>query len=234
MSMRKIKIKFCIRCVDIDDMKKLALTIIISVAGVALSAEEYTIQTISTLKESSITPAFEKKVQKSALLVTKKKEGSCNVVTVGRYDNAKKARADLAKAKAVAKDAFVRPVTRSVPNACATSVAEKKGEKTAKANGVATVTVSGKVDAVAEKPKNAVSAETPKEAVKTVVAPAFEPSASKVASVPVEKAESSEGMNRTAVFIYDRNLARKSDIHEAIEYYKNSPYHTFKPIAMQR
>ena len=47
-------------------MKKLALMMIFGTLGVTLSAEEFTIQTISAQKEASITPAFEKKVQKSA------------------------------------------------------------------------------------------------------------------------------------------------------------------------
>lgn len=244
--MGKIKIKFSLNLADISDMKKLALTIIISVAGVALSAEEYTIQTISALKEGSITPAFEKKVQTSALSVTKKKEGACNVVTVGHYDNPAKARADLAKARKIAKDAFVRPVARIVPKACASTVAEKKKEKGAKTDSNATVKTPVKAEIFAESSKDAVpssgpaaavSKEMPKEiavASATVSVTAESKAEPKAAEPPVAKGEPSEKANQTAVFIYDRNLVRKSDIHEAIEYYRNSPYHTFKPIAMQR
>ena len=64
-------------------MKKLVLTLIYGIASMALGADEYTIQTISALKEESITPAFEKKVKKSALPSQKIKEGTCNIVTVG-------------------------------------------------------------------------------------------------------------------------------------------------------
>lgn len=189
-------------------MKKLALTIIIGVAGGALSAEEFTIQTISAKKENSITPAFEKKVEKSALGSVKKKEGSCNVVTVGRYDSVKKARADLAKAKRIAKDAFVRPVARTVPKACEVAVA-KTDAQAAKAPSNVTA-VAAKAEAAVEKPKEvAVAAEQPQKRVESsVVCP--------------------------TVVLYDRNLARKSDIHDAIEYYKTSPYHSFKAVAMQQ
>lgn len=185
-------------------MKKLALTIIIGVAGVALSAEEFTIQTISAKKENSITPAFEKKVEKSALGSVKKKEGSCNVVTVGRYDSVKKARADLAKAKKIAKDAFVRPVARTVPKACETTVAKTDVQAT---KGQANVTaVAAKTEAAVEKP---IAVEQPQKRIdSSVVCP--------------------------TVILYDRNLARKSDIHDAIEYYKTSPYHSFKAVAMQQ
>lgn len=198
-------------------MKKLALAIIIGIAGVALNAEEYTIQTISAKKEKSITPAFEKKVRQSALSSSTKKEGSCNIVTVGRYDSAKKARADLAKARAIAQDAFVRPVTRTVPKACATLAAKTKQEKVLPSDANATVTASLKTDVVAEKSKDRVFAESSKEV-----------------NDAVKKSESAGEVSHTTVYIYDRNLARKSDIHDAIEYYKNSPYHTFKPVAMQR
>ncbi len=190
-------------------MKKLALTIIIGVAGVALSADEFTIQTISAKKENSITPAFEKKVEKSALGSVTKKEGSCNIVTVGRYDSAKKARADLAKAKKIAKDAFVRPVVRTVPKGCEVTVAKTDVQPTkAQANVTA---VAAKTEAAAEKPKEvAVAAEQSQKRVEpSVVCP-------------------------TTVMLYDRNLARKSDIHDAIEYYKTSPYHSFKAVAMQQ
>ncbi|MBN2870591.1 MAG: hypothetical protein JXK04_06520 [Campylobacterales bacterium] len=219
-------------------MKNLALTMIMSVAGVALSAEEYTIQTISALKESSITPAFEKKVQKSALPVTKKKEGACNVVTVGRYDNPKKAHADLAKAKAVAKDAFVRPLNRTVPRVCAPVVAEQKATKTPLAHSAI---ISASAPAAAAKTKEAVKAAVAPEAAAITAEPSAKPSIAAVVEqkTPAVKTEEtkeavSDQMSSAAIFIYDRNLARKSDIHDAIEYYKNSPYHTFKPVAMQK
>src|SRR3989339_947036 len=110
-------------------MKKLALIMMFSVIGVVLSAEEFTIQTISAKKEASITPAFEKKVHKSALSSEKKKEGVCNIVTVGKYPSAKAAYHDLKKAKAISKDAFVRPINRTTPKACETQTAKADAKK---------------------------------------------------------------------------------------------------------
>lgn len=207
---------------------------IFSVVGVVLSAEEYTIQTISTLKESSITPAFEKKVEKSALPSTKKKEGQCNIVTVGKYDTLKKAQKDLRKAKVIAKDAFVRPSERTTPKVCMTSTAavEKKGDKALMSDTNATMVVS--------KNDTHPAVVTVTDANKTVapVAKEASPAVSVVAALPTEaktlpcKSETKADLT-PSVFIYDRNLARKSDIHEAIEYYENSPYYSFKPLAMQ-
>ncbi|MFA6629550.1 MAG: hypothetical protein WCS55_07250 [Sulfuricurvum sp.] len=206
-------------------MKTLALIMIFSVVGVVLSAEEYTIQTISTLKESSITPAFEKKVEKSALPSTKKKEGQCNIVTVGKYDTLKKAQKDLRKAKAIAKDAFVRPSERTTPKVCMTSTAaaDKKGDKVLMSDTNATMMVS--------KNDTHPTAVTVTDAnKKTVPVTAVLSTEAKMQPCKSElKTESTP-----SVFIYDRNLARKSDIHEAIEYYENSPYYSFKPLAMQQ
>lgn len=217
MSMRVKTVKFCLHRVDIDTMKKLALILVFGVASMALSAEEYTIQTISALKESSITPAFEKKIEKSALPSAKIKEGNCNIVTVGQYGSTKEARSGLKKAKTIAKDAFIRPVSRTIPNVCVTQSAEHKSEKIVNAD--ATVSVS----AVAAQVINSES-EKPKEtAVSTLAIPA---------PLPAQEVKSSVDSVHTTVLVYDRNCIRKSDIHEAIEYYKNSPYHTFRPVAL--
>jgi len=203
-----------------------------SVTSVVLSAEEYTIQTISAKKEASITPAFEKKVHKSALPSTKKKEGTCNVVTVGKYPSAASAHHDLKKAKAIAKDAFIRPLERTTPQACESTAAEMKTK-------VAEKKVEQKVTA-AHTPVAAVKKEEPAamvhEAAKTPAASSAGVAHAVIApTVQAEpcKAQPCEKVTNT-VYLYDRNIGRKSDIHEAIEYYKNSPYHTFKPVVAQR
>lgn len=198
-------------------MKKLALMMIFGTLGVMLSAEEYTIQTISAQKEASITPAFEKKVQKSALPSTKKKEGECNIVTVGAYSSLKAAKHDLAKAKNISKDAFVRSTNRTTPKVCESHVAAVE---------VKPIVEHKEEKAVAPAPKK----EEPVVAVKEspVVAPASQNVAAPVASEA--KAEPCKVQPCTNVtYVYDRNLVHKSDIHEAIEYYKHSPYYTFKP-----
>jgi uncharacterized membrane protein len=46
------------------------------------------------------------------------------------------------------------------------------------------------------------------------------------------KAQPCKNISST-VYIYDRNIGRKSDISEAIEFYKNSPYYSFRPVALQ-
>lgn len=207
-------------------MKKLALIMMFSVTGVVLNAEEYTIQTISTLKESSITPAFEKKVEKTSLHATKKKEGECNIVTVGSYKSVKEAHVDLKKAKVIAKDAFVRPLVRTTPKVCETHTAaakvpskEKKGEKAVSSVQAITATKEEAIAAVHE-------AVTP-----STVATA---DAHTGTIMPSQTTKEIQTPNNSPVFVYDRNLARKSDIQEAIEYYKRSPYYSFKPVLSLR
>jgi hypothetical protein len=221
-------------------MKKLALIIMFGVSSVAFSAEEYTIQTISAQKEASITPAFEKKVHKSTLQSEKKKEGSCNIVTVGKYPSAASARHDLKKAKAISKDAFVRPINRTVPKSCDThvavaetkkSVVESKNEKASEAHSPAVAATVLKEEVVAHAPVHAPDTHTPAVQHPVVMSSAAEVKP-EVKSEPC-KVQPCEGVTNN-VYVYDKNLARKSDIHEAIEYYKRSPYHTFKPVLTQR
>lgn len=209
-------------------MKNLALIMMLSVTGVVLSAEEYTIQTISALKESSITPAFEKKVKKSALSSAQIKEGDCNIVTVGKYPTPKAAKTDIQKAKAISKDAFVRPLKRVIPAVCE----NKHAMSTMAMNDAnSSVMVPKQEDAViTSKEKVAVVAQAVSKAPAAVP---LEPMVQTEAKREPCKAQPCE--NATTVYLYDRNLARKSDISEAIEYYKNSPYHTFRPsLALQR
>jgi len=213
-------------------MKKLALIMIFSVSSVVLSAEEFTIQTISAKKEASITPAFEKKVEKSALHSEKKKEGTCNIVTVGKYHSAKEAHHDLKKAKAISKDAFVRNVERITPKVC---TLEGETNKTVMKDVNSSVVVPKKAEAVVvvAKPAEVKVVEAAHTAPSAVVAaPTPAPTVAETkAEVPC-KVQPCEKVSNN-VYLYDRNLGRKSDIHEAIEFYKHSPYHSFRPVAMQ-
>lgn len=217
-------IKFYSCRVDIESMKKLALIMMFSVTSVVLSAEEYTIQTISALKESSITPAFEKKVQKSALSSSKKKEGNCNIVTVGSYPTPKAAASDIQKAKAISKDAFVRPANRTAPQICM----GKNGAHTTVLKDTNTSAVEPKKESVAP----VALKENPAAAKAVPEAPQSALNAQHETKEPCKVQPCAKGS--TTVYLYDRNLARKSDIHEAIEYYKNSPYHSFQPVALQK
>lgn len=214
-------------------MKKLALIMMFSVIGVVLSAEEYTIQTISTLKESSITPAFEKKVEKTALHATKKKEGECNIVTVGNYKSVKEAHADLKKAKTIAKDAFIRPLARTTPKVCETHTAAAKVPS--KEQKVEKAVVSS-VQANAVTREEAIVAVH--EAVTPPVAAAVVEASHPAAVMPSQETKAEpckvQPCDNSPVLVYDRNLAHKSDIQEAIDYYKRSPYYTFKPVLTQR
>src|SRR3990167_1906419 len=155
-------VKFYSDRVDIESMKKLALIMMFGMSSVVLSAEEFTIQTMSDKKEASITPAFEKKVHKSALPSVKKKEGECNIVTVGKYHSTKAAHHDLKKAKAISKDAFVRTVNRTTPNVCAS---KSEAPKTAMKDVNASVVIPNKSEAAVaavkhEEPKAAEPAPT--------------------------------------------------------------------------
>lgn len=214
------------------------------VSSVALSAEEYTIQTISAKNEASITPAFEKKVQKSALPMSKKKEGECNIVTVGKYPTAKAAKVDLKKAKTISKDAFVRTTERSTPKACegksaatVTAMKDTNATETPKEENKVVKTSPIPAQNASVAPSSVAVKETPVPATTTPVAiKTVEPAVSSVASVEAPKAEPCKVQpceQTTNVYVYDKNLARKSDIHEAIEFYKHSPYHSFRPVALQ-
>ncbi|MDD2782057.1 hypothetical protein [Sulfuricurvum sp.] len=213
-------------------MKKLALIMIFGVVSVVLSAEEFTIQTISAQKEASITPAFEKKVQKTALVMSKKKEGTCNIVTVGKYPSVKAAKVDMKKAKAISKDAFVRSAERVTPTVCESKGTEKQ---VAMKESNATVVTPKKEEITAV---NDTSTSVQKEGVAMVVS-SKENSVVTITPSTLEKVEpvpcSTQPCEKisTNVYLYDKNLIRKSDLHEAIEFYKHSPYHTFRPVALQ-
>lgn len=209
---------------------------IISTVSVVLSAEEYTIQTISAQKESSITPAFEKKVQKSTLHSEKKKEGSCNIVTVGKYPTTKAAHHDLAKAKAISKDAFIRPLVRATPNACA--VHSAAAEAKVHTDEVKT-SLNAQNEKLAEINAQSVSVKKEESVASTTVSPnADHVVLSQAAAAPIVKDGKSEPCKvqpcENVIYVYDRNLAHKGDLEEAIAYYKRSPYYTFRPVALQR
>lgn len=209
-----------------------------SVSGVVLSAEEFTIQTISAQKEASITPAFEKKVQKSTLPSTKKKEGECNIVTVGKYPSAKAAHQDLGKAKAISKDAFVRSVERTTPKVCESRVTTSAKEHSVEAK--ASVSSQPEVKAVVIHEIAPVKKEEAIAAVheaSVLAAATNHPTVAQSVSMPLTQVKSEPCKTQPCTnvsYLYDRNLAHKSDIEAAIEYYKRSPYYSFKPTLVQQ
>lgn len=195
-------------------MKKLALILLCGVASMALSAEEYTIQTISALKESSITPAFEQKIKKTGIPYIKKTEGDRHVVLLGKYNKTAETKHDVKKVRTmVAHDAFVRPMDR------------------------ATVATAGKPEVHVEAVSHTAQT-TPVVAPATApIAVATTPTVASVAATVEKKEECAPHLTAApseTVVIYDRNAMRKNDISEAIEFYKTSPYHSFRPVALQR
>lgn len=200
------------------------------VVGVSLQGSEYTIQVISALKESSITPAFEKKIEKTGIPYIKKDEGERHVVLVGSYETRERSKTDVKKVKkSVVHDAFVRPMERKgVSGALCTeehSSAQKPLKESIAANHASAI-------AAALQEKHTVS--TP-----SVVATHNETAAAVSSAAPNHDSnatvEAKEGMvsprasaSANIVMVYDRNAIRKYDISEAIEYYKNSSYYTFK------
>lgn len=232
-------------------MKKRTLLLpFFGAAAMALSAQEYTIQTISALKESSITPAFEKKVERTALPSKRLTEGKCNIVTVGEYKTSKEARHDLKKAKKAAHDAFVRPRQRQTPALCSGAPVEVASLKDASAEHPKKEVIEPVMKAAVEEhpaaatgghdksvhPAPIATAAVPAVASTTASAPAEAVAAhpeKKPASAPREQPCTAKPCDETH-YVYDKNAMRKGDIHEAIEYYKHSPYYSFRPIGLQR
>lgn len=187
-----------------------------SVASVVSGAEEFTIQTISAFKESSLTPAFKQKVHNIALPSATFKEGKCNIVTVGNYESSKAAHNSLAKGKKVAHDAFVRPKHRVIPELCQPQVAI-----------AAPAEIHPAVAAVAvNKPAETPLAEVAEAKVSTV-AQTVAPSVAEHENVAVNKADCIPltGCEKRAA----RN---KAVIEEALKYYSSSSYYRFSPTAL--
>ncbi|MCK9371959.1 MAG: hypothetical protein M0P91_02085 [Sulfuricurvum sp.] len=200
-------------------MKKLALIFVCGVAGMTLNAQEYTIQVISAIKESSITPAFEKKVKKTGIPYIKKEEGERHVLLVGSYETRDRSGMDAKKVKkSVVHDAFVRPMERKEVSGAISKEEHSSTHKAIKESiaadhvsplGTASVVVNHNEPAVA------ISSAAPNHDTN--------------ATGEMKEAKGCSASN--IVVIYDRNAIRKYDISEAIEYYKNSSYYTFKSTA---
>jgi len=235
-------------------MKKIALMVLVSgVCG--WGAQTHTIQVISAQKESSITPAFQKKVQQSGLKSTKKKEGDRYVVTVGVFKDRSEAKQSVGKVREkVASDAFVRPVERVV-----NAKAEPKKSESDKIAPVKTQTA-----AMIQKELNKETVAAPEKievVAKAVVEPKHETVTipEKVESVAKAVEKSSEGVSKSEVqaqphqemaaassksetapkveatlVVFDNKALYKHQIAEAIQYYKTSPYHRFEPSGLKR
>lgn len=197
-------------------IKKIVLIAVMGTMGVLWGAGDVTIQVINAVKEKSITPDFEKKLQKSGLAIHKVVEGGRYIVTLGSYKDEKSAQAALKKTRALVNaGAFVRLVQRSQAVAAAHKMDDvKKGTAVAAAahetakpvlveSSVTKPTAHETIAATVPKGEHAVVVEVKPVVVATVVSAA-------------EKKE-----------------AYRNEIAEAISYYKNSPYHRFEPVMLQ-
>lgn len=184
-------------------INKIVLIAAMGTMGLLWGSGDVTVQVINAVKESSITPEFDKKLAKSGLSIHKVVEGGRHIVTLGTYKDEKSAQAALKKArKLVAADAFVRFVNR---NQIAAATCE-----TVKQPVVAHAEIKAVV-AVAHKEEHVVLVQ-----VKPVVM--------EVKNSPTTIASSSS----------DKKEAYMNEIAEAINFYRNSPYHRFEPVILQQ
>lgn len=199
--------------------------------GVLWGSGDVTIQVINAVKEKSITHDFEKKLEKTGLPIHKVVEGGRYIVTLGSYKDAKSAKAALKKTRSiVCKEAFVRPVNRDQ-----VAVAPHEPAKAVKAAEAA-------VSAHHETPKAHTPAAAHAETKAAVVAhsPVVVQEPSKVVVVEV-KPVTVEVKNSPAVVAKtesqaasEKKEAHISEIAQAINFYKNSPYHRFEPVKLQQ
>lgn len=208
-------------------IKKMVLLAAMGTLGLLWGSGDVTVQVINAVKEKSITPDFDKKLEKSGLAIHKVVEGGRYIVTLGRYKDEKSAQKALKKARAiVCAGAFVRPVKREqaavalhdAKNVKSTEIKKETAATSVKAIKATTAVVVN--EAIKPADKEVVAAAVSKNEhvvvveVKPVVVEVKNPSASAVSSA--EKKE-----------------AYRNEIGEAISFYKNSPYHRFEPVMLQ-
>lgn len=213
-------------------IKKIVLIAAMGTMGLVWGSGDVTIQVINAVKEKSITHDFEKKLEKTGLPIHKVVEGGRYIVTLGSYKDAKSAKIALKKARnIVCKEAFIRPVNRDQIAA----VAHESG----KAGKVAAASVSAHHETT---PKAQTPAAVHSEVKAAMVAhsPVVVQEPSKVVVVEV-KPMTVEVKNSPAVVAKtdsqaasEKKEAYKSEIAQAINFYKNSPYHRFEPVKLQQ
>lgn len=196
-------------------IKKIVLIAAMGTMGLLWGSGDVTIQVINAVKEKSITHDFEKKLEKTGLTIHKIVEGGRYIVTLGTYKDEKAAQAALKKARTVVLGAFVRPVKRDQ-----VAVASHEPAKTAKAA------------AVAPTHHETAKAQTPAGAHVEVKAAVAAPKEEHV--VIIEVKNSPDISTKTdSQMASEKKEAYKSEIAEAINFYKNSPYHRFEPVKLQ-
>lgn len=217
-------------------IKKIVLMAAMGAMGLLWGSGDVTVQVINAVKEASITQEFDKKLAKSGLEIHKVVEGGRYIVTLGTFKDEKSAQAALKKARlVVCKEAFIRPVKRDQ-----TAVASHETVKDAKAplaHAVAASPVNeAKVAAVAtshESPK-VQEPEVPTQAKEAVVAVSAKNEHIVVVEVKPVSVEVKNEPSTAVLSNFEKKEMHKSEIADAINFYKNSPYHRFEPVMLQR
>lgn len=206
-------------------IKKLVLIAAMGSMGLLWGSGDVTIQVINAVKEKSITPDFEKKLEKSGLAIHKVVEGGRYIVTLGSYKDEKSAQAALKKARSVVcAGAFVRPVKRD--QVAVVSHDAANCVKPAKETNVVTAAATHETaKPIVAQPvgKDVVAAAVAK--TEHVVVVEVKPVVVEVKNTPVAAAP--------VVSPAEKKEAYRNEIAEAISYYKNSPYHRFEPVMLQ-
>lgn len=205
-------------------IKKIVLLAAMGTLGFLWGSGDVTVQVINAVKEKSITPDFDKKLEKSGLAIHKVVEGGRYIVTLGSYKDEKSAQKALKKARAmVCAGAFIRPVKRDQAAVASHDVKNVKPVEVKKESAV----VSAKVT------KEATAVVAHEAAVKEVVATAV-PKSEHVVVVEVKPVVVEvKNTSVPAVSSVGKKEAYRNEISEAISYYKNSPYHRFEPVMLQ-
>lgn len=207
-------------------IQKIVLIAAMGTIGLLWGSGDMTIQVINAVKEKSITPDFDKKLEKTGLPIHKVVEGGRYIVTLGTYTDVKSTQTPLKKARnIVAKDAFVRPVNRNQVAAAPHEPA--KAVKAAAATSAHHETVKEATPADVKAAAVAHSPAVVQEPAKVVVVE-VKPVTVEVKNSPavVAKTENQEASAKKEAHI--------SEIAQAINFYKNSPYHRFEPVKLQQ
>ena len=191
-----------------EKMKKILFLLTMAFAGSLLMADDVTVQVINAVYEKSVTKELDAKIKKTGLEVHKKIENGRYVVTLGTFKNEREAQKALKMVRHfVSSDAFVRLVQRNEVAHLEKSIhSVQESEVVSQAQDVSSPAVE-----IHEKP-----------AIVTVAT--IMPAVSTVATTPAISTQSES----------DKREVHKNELSEAINYYKNSPYHRFEPVILRQ
>ena len=191
-----------------EKMKKILFLLTMAFAGSLLMADDVTVQVINAVYEKSVTKELDAKMKKTGLEVHKKIENGRYVVTLGTFKNEREAQKALKMVRHfVSSDAFIRLVQRNEVAHLEKSIhSVQESEVVSQAQDVSSPAVE-----IHEKP-----------AIVTVAT--IMPAVSTVATTPAISTQSES----------DKREVHKNELSEAINYYKNSPYHRFEPVILRQ